>query len=111
MRRLIPAVAVLLVLVFSETAAAVSCTSLASGAWQTAGTWDCNKRPVAGDTVTVAASHEVTVSQAEAATTLTFGSGSRITFSGAFTLAVAGDATVVSTGATVDGPGTLDITG
>jgi len=43
------------------TAPPVTCTSLDTGNWNTAGTWDCAKVPAVGDTVIVALSHTVTM--------------------------------------------------
>ncbi len=39
----------------------VSCTSVATGAWNTSATWDCSHVPATGETVTIAASHVVTM--------------------------------------------------
>lgn len=40
---------------------AAACTSLSSGNWQDAGTWDCGHSPVVGDTATIATGHIVTL--------------------------------------------------
>ncbi|OGZ69892.1 MAG: hypothetical protein A3F47_01110 [Candidatus Staskawiczbacteria bacterium RIFCSPHIGHO2_12_FULL_38_11] len=41
--------------------APTACTSSATGNWNTAGTWDCGHVPATSDTVTVTASHTVTM--------------------------------------------------
>ena len=101
------------------------CISLATGNWNTAGTWDCGHVPTTSDTVTVAASHTVTMdvdsavlvtitvngtlntsdgtSRALSGTTLTIASGGTLT-ANASTITLSG-----TTGTSLSNSGTFTV--
>ncbi|MGZ4989999.1 MAG: beta strand repeat-containing protein, partial [Methylobacter sp.] len=81
------------------TPAVVNCTSLATGNWSATSTWtQCRSGiPLAGDTVTIASGHTVTVNTTAPATgslgSLTINSGGTLTASVANTLTLGGNLT------------------
>ncbi|MBI3523377.1 MAG: hypothetical protein HY066_02425 [Betaproteobacteria bacterium] len=97
-RAILLAVAALLAGIFSQPVFAAACTSAASGNWSAAATWaaPCNVAggPVAGDTVTIAAAHTVTVDVNSAATSISVtapsGATNGVTLSSGVTLSVSG---------------------
>ncbi|MCK9396103.1 MAG: hypothetical protein M0Q44_10990 [Methylobacter sp.] len=76
------------------TPAVVNCTSQATGNWTASSTWtNCRGGiPLAGDGVTVASSHNVTLNvNTPSLTTLTINSGGTLTNTGSYTITLTGD--------------------
>lgn len=91
----------------------VNCTSnVASGNWNTSGTWTSCRGgvPIAGDTVTISSGHNVTLNvNTPAIGTLTV--NGTLTNSGSNTMTLAGDMEIVSGGAYSGGSGAVSIAG
>lgn len=91
----------IIVLMLMQNVNAATITSVGTGAWNTAGTWDLNRVPVAGDNVVIAAGNTVTlITTAGVCTNLTVASTGMLSI-GAIAITVSG---------TTDVSGTLEIT-
>jgi hypothetical protein len=100
-------------------AQAATCTSTGTGNWNTAGTWSCGSVPGAGDDVTIANGHVVTINAAptnDTINSLTIAGGGNtttLTFSGPYTLTVTNNVVLNASTAAVTrsiavGTGTLN---
>lgn len=100
MKILFKVIFMVLVLVAGQAMAA-TCTSIKSGNWNTSSTWNCNKTPGSGDTVTILSGHNVTLNGDSSATSLTINAGGTLT-DGGKDLTLSGNATI---NGTYDGSG------
>ena len=98
--------------VFTHGAWAATCTSMATGNWNTAGTWSCTagNSPAAGDTVIIASPHTVTLNNNASATNLTINAGATL-FDNGRRLTLSGNAVVNGTFDGTGNNGQLRMTG
>jgi hypothetical protein len=77
---------------YVSTAAAATCSSVATGNWGDASTWSCGTVPSTTDDVVIQDSHVVTITAASSAKTVTIEAGGTLTFGANVALTIQPDA-------------------
>jgi len=94
-----------------QEAEAATCTSNASGNWNTAGTWSCGHVPLVTDDVVIAATHTVTMDLSSGATGLSLTINGTLAFgSNAYTLTISTGGVTINSGGNITGTAASIIT-